>query len=191
MKIVDLAEQAARAVNPSAASLGGFNIQNELRKTLRKSLKSIEPRLRAYTVSKSSVQSKIDRWSAESYERKMEEVVQAAIAGDTAVAAELEAGNGPSKETFDRLCGAAWRELEQHERDHRELFAQAAELIEAPMHAVVTMGQSILDSTLDSLDVPRFTLQGATNGVGDMVRNLQNAGRGETANLQTFWETLG
>lgn len=177
--------------NPSAPSLGGFDIQQELKKALRKALKPIEPKVRAYVATKAEIQSKIDRWSPESFDRKLQEVVQAAHNGDTAAAAELEGGNGPSRETFNSLCGLAWQEMDEHERNHRALFTEAAGLIEQPMHDVVAKAQGILDATLDGLGVPRFTLQGATNGVNYLVHNLKNAGRGETADLQQLWEALG
>ena len=188
MQTIDLAEKAARAVNPTAQSLGGFNIEAELTRALRKALKPIESRLRAYVASKATIQAKIERWSHEAFERKLEAVVQAAGAGDLSAAAELEAGNGPSRETFQRLCGVAWAEMEQHTRDHQKLFDEAARLVAAPMHGVVAKGQAILDSTLSGLGVPIFTLQGATNGVDYLVSNLERAGRGETADLQPLWD---
>lgn len=190
MKIVDIAEQATRMANPSAPALGGFDIQQELKKALRKALKPIEPKVRAYLATKGEIQAKIDRWSVESFDRRLEEVVQAAHIGDATAAAELEGGNGPSRETYERLCGLAWQAMDEHERNHRAVFAETAGLIEQPMHDVVSKGQRILDTTLDGLGVPRFTLQGATNGVNYLVHNLKCAGRGEAADLQTLWDAL-
>lgn len=191
MTIIDLSEKDARMANPSAPALGGFDIQQELKKALRKALKPIEPKVRAYLATKAEIQSKIDRWSPESFDRKLQEMVKATHAGDAAATAELEAGNGPARETFKRLCTLAWQEMDEHERNHRAMFSEAAGLIEQPMHAVVAKGQRILDATLAGLGVPKFTLQGATNGVDYLVHNLKNAGRGDTADLQQFWEALG
>ena len=190
MQIIDLTEKAARAVNPSSSSLGGFDIQEETTKAMRKALKPIETKLRTYVAKRAEIQSKIDRWSPESFDHKLHEVVQAAHGGDSSAAAEMEAGNGPSRETFNKLCGLAWREMEQHERAGRPLFAEAAALVEQPLRDVVAKGQAILDRTLAGLGVPRFELQGANNAVDYLVQNLQRAGRGETADLQGLWQAF-
>ena len=191
MIINNLTEKAARAANPSASSLGGFDIQDELTKALRKAVKPIEPKLRAYVAKRGEIQGKVDRWSPEAFEHKLHEVAQAAHTGDTDAAAELEAGSGPSRDTFRKLHALAWQEMEQHERDGRHLFAEAGELVAQPMSDVVAQGQQILDTTLAGLGVPSFELQGPANAVGYLVGNLQRAGRGESADLGPFWETLG
>lgn len=190
MKIVDLAAIDARTASPTAEGLG-FDLTKEMRKAAAKALKPLEPRLRAYVQNKATIQTKIDRWSRESFEAKLQEITAAAQSGDEEAARQIEAGNAPTRQTFDHMCGAAHAELDALERETRPLFTEAAGLVSEPMRQVVARAQAVLDATLKGLGVPSFELRGASNAVDYMVHNLEHAGRGETADLQPFWETLG
>jgi hypothetical protein len=190
MKIVDLAAIEARTANPTAAGLG-FDLTKEMHKAAAKALKPLESRLRAYVANKATIQSKIDRWAPETFEAKMQEITTAAQSGDEAAAEQIEAGNVPTRQTFDRMAGMAYAEMDAHERAHYPLFREAAGLIAEPMRQVVARGQAVLDATLKGLGVSPFELRGASNAVDYMVSNLEHAGRGETADLAPFWETLG
>jgi len=190
MKIIDLAAIDARSANPSALGLG-FDLNKELNKTAAKAVRPLEARLRAYLADKAAIQSKIDRWCPEAFDAKMSEITTAAMAGDDEAAEQIEGGNVPTRQTFDRMAGMAYTELDAHERTNRPLFAEAAALVEQPMRQVVARGQAVLDATLQGLGVPPFELRGASNAVDYMVGNLEHAGRGETADLAPFWKTLG
>lgn len=190
MRIIDLAAIEARTANPTPAGLG-FDLTKEMHKAAAKALKPLEARLRAYVATKATIQSKIDRWCPQAFDAKMSEVTTAAMAGDDEAADQIEGGNVPTRQTFDRMAGMAYAEMDAHERAHYPLFREAAGLIAEPMRQVVARGQAVLDATLKGLGVSPFELRGASNAVDYMVANLERAGRGETADLQTFWDTLG
>jgi hypothetical protein len=190
MKIIDLAAIDARSATPTAVGLG-FDMAKELNKTAAKAVKPLEARLRAYVANKATVQSKIDRWCPEAFDAKMAEITTAALTGDEQAAEQIEGGNVPTRQTFDRMAGMAYAEMDAHERASRPLFAEAAAVVAEPMRQVVARGQAVLDSTLQGLGVPPFELRGATNAVDYMVDNLHRASRGESADLQPFWQALG
>jgi hypothetical protein len=190
MKIIDLAAIEARSANPTPAGLG-FDLTKEMHKAAAKALKPLEARLRAYVATKATMQSKIDRWAPETFEAKMQEITTAAQSGDEAAAEQIEGGNVPTRQTFDRMAGMAYAEMDAHERANYVLFQEAAAVVADPMRQVVARGQAVLDATLKGLGVSPFELRGASNAVDFMVLNLERAGRGETADLQTFWDTLG
>jgi hypothetical protein len=190
MKFQNLTELAARAANPSTASLGGFNIESEFRTAAKSALKPMVKKLNEYRAETSRLAAVCSRWSSDAYESKLATIAALAHNGDEAAALQIESGAIPTRGSYDEMLGRATAELEAYERTGRSLYSEAAALIEAPMLAVAAKGQAILDQTLDGLGVPRFELQGATNAVAYLVGQLNCAGRGESCDLSPFWQLV-
>ena len=190
MRIIDRAAIEAQTVNPSPEALG-FNLDTEMAKACRTALKPLEKRLREYRRERARLEANCDQWSDEAYKAKMDEIASRAHGGDQEAAAAIASGTIPSRESFRDMSARAHGELENFRFNNRTVFSEAAELIEAPMRAVVERGQAILDATLKGFGLPEYKLHGATNHVSFVVLQLQMAGRNEGSDLQWFWQVIG
>lgn len=187
MKIISRAATEFFTANPSPEGLRGYSLEQELRKAVKAAVKPLAKKLAHYRSETARLQANIDRWSPEAHERKMEEITRAAHSGDASAEAAIESGAIASKQSYAEMHGRFCRELEQFQRDSRNLFAEVLPLIEPPMTKAVDVGQDILDSILEGVGVPPFQLTGWRNHISYVLLQLQHASRNESCDLQWFW----
>jgi hypothetical protein len=191
MKILpSQSEIQARTANPSVESLRGYSIDRELRAAVKAAVKPVAKRLAHYRAEVSRIQANCDKWSADAYTTKLNEITARAHAGDAEAANAIETGAVPSRQSYAEMHNRAALELEQCHRDNRALFAEVLPLVEGPMTAVVNKGQEILDAVLNGLGVPTFHLTGWVNHNGYIFKQLAHASRNESADLDWFWDAI-
>jgi len=180
----------ARTANPSVEGLRGYSLDRELRTAVKAACKPLAKRLAHYRSETARLQENCDKWSGDAYNATLDGITASAHAGDSEAEAAIKSGAVPSKQSYAEMHGRFCRELEQFERDSRGLFADVLPLIKAPMTAVVAKGQTILDSVLEGVGVPKFELTGWSNHNAYIGLQIGAASRKECADLEWFWSAV-
>jgi len=186
MKIINL-HDTSRTANPKPDALRGYNLEQELRAAGRAAVKPISKKLTAYRSERARLEANVARWSPDAYNAKLNEVTEAASRGDESAAAAIESGAVASRQTFAEMHARAYAELDTFDVRNAGLFNEAADLIEAPMTAVVDKGQQILNDVLAGLGIEGFELNGPRNHVAYVLGQLRAAGRNAPADTSWFW----
>lgn len=189
MKFVQL-NDTSRTANPTPEGLKGYSLDKELRTAVKAALKPLAKKLAHYRSETARIQANCDKWSADAYNAKLDEITQRAHQGDSEAAKAIESGAVPSRQSYGEMHGRFCRELEQCQRDSRALFAEVLPLVKEPMTATVAKGQAILDSVLEGVGVPRFELTGWTNHNAYVWKQLEHASRNESCDLEWFWSAV-
>jgi len=190
MKIISRAATEFFTANPSPEGLRGYSLDNELRKAVKAAVKPLAKKLAHYRSETARLQANCDKWSPDAYNAKLDAITARAHAGDAEAANAIESGAVPSRQSYGEMHGRFCRELEQFQRDSRNLFAEVLPLVESPMGKAVDVGQDILDSILEGVGVPRFELTGWRNHISYTLLQLQHASRNESADLAWFWSAV-
>jgi hypothetical protein len=189
MKILSRKQQEETTANPSDSALG-FDIAAELDRVMVAALKPIAGELRAYAAEVNRLEVECARWSPESYQNNLNELATRAEAGDAEAAGELESGAVPSKEAFNNMFTRTYLANERFKQKTAPVFSRAAELIRAPMEAVVARGQKVVDKTCVDFGLPHYELRGWTNHIDWTCEQLNRAGAGLSADLGAFWRAF-
>jgi hypothetical protein len=189
MKFIQL-NDTSRTANPRPDALKGFDLQKELREACKAAVKPISKKLATYRTERARLEACVARWSPEAYNAKLAEVTEAAARGDESAAAAIEAGAVASRQTFNEMLNRSQRDLDNFDQLNARLFNEAAELVEAPLNAVVDKGQQLLDDVLAGLGIPKFELTGHRNHVAYLMQQLRIAGRNAPGDLGWFWTSV-
>jgi hypothetical protein len=190
MKIISRAATEFFTANPSPEGLRGYSLDKQLRTAVKTATKPLAKRLAHYRSETARLQANCDKWSVDSYNSKLDEITARAHAGDADATNAIESGAVPSRQSYAEMHGRFCRELEQFQRDSRALFGEVLPLIKEPMVKAVAVGQDILDSVLEGVGVPRFTLEGWSNHNGYIWKQIEHASRNESADLSWFWSAV-
>ena len=189
MKFIQL-HDTSRTASPKPDALKGYNLEQELRAAGRAAVKPISKKLTAYRNERARLEANVARWSPGAYNAKLNQVTEAAARGDESAAAAIEAGAVASRQTFAEMHARAQGELDSFDAHNTGIFNEAADLIEAPLAAVVARGQQILDDVLAGLGIEGFELTGPRNHVAYVLGQLRAAGRNAPADLSWFWSVV-
>ena len=183
-------EIAATTAHPTPEGLRGYNLEQELRTAVRAAVKPLAKRLAHYRSERARLQANCDKWSADSYSATLDSITARAHAGDSEAEAAIQSGAVPSRQSYAEMHGRFCRELEQFDRDSRQLFGEVLPLVERPMTDAVDRGQAILGAVLQGVGVPPFELTGQRNHVAYIVKQLSHASRNESSDLHWFWSAI-
>ena len=186
MKFINI-HDTSRTANPRPDALKGFDLQKELREACKTAVKPISKKLATYRSERARLEANCARWNPDSYNAKLAEVTEAAARGDESAATAIESGAVASRQTFNEMLNRSQSDLDNFDRLNAKLFNEAAELVEAPLNAVVDKGQQILDDVLAGLGIPKFELIGQRNHNAYVMQQLRIAGRNAPADLSWFW----
>jgi len=189
MKILNL-HDTSRTANPRPDALKGFDLQKELREACKTAVKPISKKLATYRSERARLEACVARWTPDSYNAKLAQVTEAAANGDESAAAAIESGAVASRQTFNEMLNRSQSDLDTFDQLNAKLFNEAAELVEAPLTAVVDKGQALLDDVLAGLGIPRFEITGHRNHVCYLTLQLRIAGRNAPGDLGWFWSSI-
>ena len=189
MKFINI-HDTSRTANPRPDALKGFDLQKELREACKSAVKPISKKLTTYRSERARLEACVARWSPDAYNTKLAEVTEAAARGDESAATAIEAGAVASRQTFNEMHNRSQGDLDNFDHLSAKLFNEAAELVEAPMNAVVDKGQALLDDVLAGLGIPKFEITGHRNHVAYLILQLRIAGRNAPADLSFFWSAV-
>ena len=174
MKFINI-HDTSRTANPRPDALKGFDLQKELREACKTAVKPISKKLATYRSERARLEANCARWNPDSYNAKLADVTA------------IESGAVASRQTFNEMLNRSQSDLDNFDRLNAKLFNEAAELVEAPLNAVVDKGQQILDDVLAGLGIPKFELIGQRNHNAYVMQQLRIAGRNAPADLSWFW----